>query len=63
MNKRKDETKHWETRIAKRNSEIVVQRRLVSLWFENPWYKPFSLDCKREYGSWEDVRIPDADEE
>jgi hypothetical protein len=54
-----------QTRIAKRNGEIVQQKRdyYCEVYNPYPWWQFWKVDysLKTECGEWVDVPIPDAD--
>ena len=51
------EMKYYQWRLAKRNGEIVQQRRLVTSTTKNKWYKPWVYEVEYDHGEWEDVEM------
>ncbi len=48
---------YYQWRLAKRNGEIVQQRRLITSKTKNKWWKPWEYAVEYDHGEWEDVEM------
>jgi hypothetical protein len=48
---------YYQWRLAKRNGEIVQQRRLITSTTKNKWWKPWEYAVECDHGEWEDVEM------
>jgi hypothetical protein len=51
---------YTQYRLAKRNGEIIQQKRSLEIITKNKWYKPWEYNSESHYGEWEDVEIPEV---
>jgi hypothetical protein len=48
---------YYQWRLAKRNGEIVQQRRIIKTTTKNKWWKPWEYSVEYDHGEWEDVEM------
>jgi hypothetical protein len=51
---------YTQYRLAKRNGELIQQKRSLEIITKNKWYKPWEYKSECVYGEWEDIEIPEV---